>query len=406
MIMMSFVPPDDILEKYADLLVNFALGGGRGMSPGQTVYLQSPVSALPLYTHLRKAIIKAGGHIINGLYDDTSGMSRYFYENASETQLTKLLDKYYKGLVDQVDHRIAVIADYDVHELDGVDPKKIMLSQKTSRPVMEWFDKKEDDGKYTWTLALYGTKAMAEEAGLPIRQYWKQIIKACYLDEPDPIDQWKQITSEVKRVSDKLTKLDIRKVHITGKDADLHIKIGDNRRWLSGSGRNIPSFEVFTSPDWSGTEGWIRFNQPLYRYGSMVKGIELQFQKGKVVKASAEENENLLLEMLATDEGASRVGEFSLTDKRLSRITQFMAQTLFDENMGGKYGNTHIAVGRAYRDAYKEGTKGVAAETFKKAGFNQSSIHTDMISTTNRSVLADLAGGQRKLIYEDGQFQI
>jgi hypothetical protein len=98
------------------------------------------------------------------------------------------------------------------------------------------------------------------------------------------------------------------------------LAMGKDRKWLGGTGRNIPSFEVFTSPDWRGTEGWIRFNQPLYRYGSMVKGIELEFKKGRVVKATAKENEKLLKEMLATDEGASQIGEYSLTDKRLSEL--------------------------------------------------------------------------------------
>lgn len=403
---MSFVPDNEILSKYAKVLVNFALGGGKGIKPGQVVYLQSPVSALPLYTALRKEIITRGGHTINGLYDDTSGMNRFFYEHASEKQLTTLLGKYFKGLVEEADHRIAVIADYDVHELDGVDPKKIMLSQKASKPVAEWFDEKENNGKYTWTLALYGTPAMAKEAGLAQKEYWKEIIKACYLDEDDPINHWRKSESEIKRVAEKLTKLKIEWLHIEGEDVDLKVKIGADRKWLGGSGRNIPSFEVFTSPDWRGTEGWIRFNQPLYRYGSMVKGIELHFDKGRVIRSSAAENEILLSEMLLTDDGASQVGEFSLTDKRLSRITKFMAQTLFDENMGGRYGNTHIAVGRAYVDAYLKGTKNIKPEEFAKAGFNKSSIHTDMISTTDRIVTAELTDGSRKIIYKSGQFTI
>lgn len=281
-----------------------------------------------------------------------------------------------------------------------------MLSQKSAKPVMEWFDVKENNGKYTWTLALYGTRAMAQEAGLTTREYWKQIIKACYLDRSDPIEHWRRSEREIKRIAAKLSSLKIEEVHVLGSDVDLKLKIGSSRRWLGGSGRNIPSFEVFTSPDWRGTEGWIRFNQPLYRYGSMVKGIELHFSKGRVVKSAASQNQDLLKEMLSADEGASQVGEFSLTDKRLSRITKFMAQTLFDENIGGRYGNTHIAVGRAYRDAYVKGTKGIKPSEFVKAGFNQSSIHTDMISTTNRKVTALLPDGSQKIIYQDGQFTI
>src|SRR5206468_6884888 len=122
-------------------------------------------------------------------------------------------------------------------------------------------------------------------------------------------------------------------------------------------------------------------NQPLYRYGTVVKDIELKFEKGRVVKATAKKNQKLLTEMLATDKGSSQVGEFSLTDKRLSRITKFMAETLFDENIGGEFGNTHIAVGRSYHDTYDGSTKGKTKQFFNKLRYNDSVIHTDMIST-------------------------
>jgi aminopeptidase len=181
--------------------------------------------------------------------------------------------------------------------------------------------------------------------------------------------------------------------------------VGAKRRWLGGRGRNIPSFEIFTSPDWRGTEGWIYCNQPLYRYGNLVRGIRLRFSAGRVVEASAEENERVLTEMIAT-EGADRIGEFSLTDRRFSRITRFMAQTLYDENTGGEYGNTHIALGRAYNDAYQGDPSSVSAAEWEELGFNSSSVHTDIVSTTDRVVTAQLRGGEERVIYSGGQFQL
>jgi aminopeptidase len=404
---MNYEPSAEILEKYAKVLVNFALNSGKGIKPGDVVRLSSPLSALPFYRALKKEIIDSGGLIIGSLADDMDeGSAKYYFEHATSKQLTTFLDKYYKGLIDQIDHSIAVLADYDPHELDGVDPKKIMLAGKTNKPVSEWLEHKENQGKYTWTLALYGTPAMAKEAGLSLKEYWDQIIKACYLDEEDPIRQNRKTMLEVDRVATTLTKLNIEKIHAVGKDMDLHITMGEGRKWLGGTGRNIPSFEVFTSPDWRGTEGWIRFNQPLYRYGSMVKGIELTFKKGRVVKAIAKENQKLLREMLATDEGASQIGEYSLTDRRLSRITKFMAETLFDENMGGEFGNTHLAVGRSYHDTYAPGSEKMTSSLAKKIGYNDSTIHTDMISTTDRTVTATLKGGKTKVIYKKGQFTI
>jgi aminopeptidase len=403
---MSYQPSEEILEKYAKVLINFALGGGRGIKKGDVVFLQSPLSALPFFRALRKTVVDSGGLLISALGDDMSGAAKYFYEHATNEQLTAFLDKYYRGLVAQVDHRVAVIADHDVHELDNVDPKKIMTVQKSAKPLMKWFDAKENQGKYTWTLALYGTPSMAKEAGLPLEEYWHQIINACYLDYANPIAKWRKTSSEVVRVADKLTALNIKSLHVFGADADLKITIGKNRRWLGGGGRNIPSFEVFTSPDWRGTEGWIRFNQPLYYYGPKVEGIELHFQKGRVVKSSAKKNQKLLDEMLSTDTGASQLGEFSLTDTRLSRITKFMAETLFDENIGGPYGNTHLAVGKSYHDTYVGDTSKMTGQLAKKLGYNESVIHVDMISTSDRTVTATLTDGSQKVIYKNGQFTI
>ena len=123
------------------------------------------------------------------------------------------------------------------------------------------------------------------------------------------------------------------------------------------------------------------------------------------MESSADQNEAVLKEMIAT-EGADRVGEFSLTDKRLSRITRFMAHTLYDENVGGPFGNTHIALGRSYQDAYTGDPSGVAGEEWERLGFNNSSVHTDIVSTADRVVTARLRGGGERVIYRDGEFQL
>ena len=171
---MSYKPSDEVLERYANVLVNFALGGGKGIKPGERVYLQSPLSALPFYRALRKQLIDNDASVIGSLGDDMSGAARYFYDHATKRQLTDFPTNYFKGLVADVDHRIAVIADHDVHELDGVDPRKMMTVQKTAKPLMEWFREKENQGKYSWTLALYGTRSMAKEAGLSLEEYLKE----------------------------------------------------------------------------------------------------------------------------------------------------------------------------------------------------------------------------------------
>ena len=400
---MHHLPDKLILQRYAKVLVNFALNSGRGIKKSDVVRLNVSEAAKPLYVALRNEVLRSGGiPLTNYIPDD---VSKEFFELAGPEQLGQFPKKYMRGLVNETDHSISIISETNKHELEGIDPKKIMLRSSSFKPAKEWWEEKENKGQYTWTLALYPTLAMAREAGMTLPQYWRQVTKACFLDQADPIAKWKQVFSQNAKVLVKLNKLKIDKVHVQGQGVDLWVKIGPGRKWLGGSGRNIPSFEVFISPDWRGTNGTIEFNQPLYRYGSLITGIKLQFKNGLVIKSSAAKNYAILKQMIATP-GADKIGEFSLTDKRLSRIDKFMAETLFDENISGPYGNTHIALGSAYKDSYPGNPSKLTKAQWGKMGYNDSVVHTDIISTTPRTVTAHFADGTYKIIYKDGLFTL
>jgi aminopeptidase len=392
-----------LLRKYADVMIKFALGGGAGMKKGDVVYLVSQIPGLPLAKHVYKAVLDMGGHPIIGIIDDEFKLLQV--QNASKEQLTIFHDKYYRGLADTIDHWVRILAEEDPMYLKSADPAKVLLSNQAARKFREWLDDKEDKGRFTWTLCLYATEKMAREAGLSLKEYWNQIAKACFLNEPNPLMRWKSVFSEMQRVLGRLNSLPIEKLHVTAKETDLWITMGEKRKWLGGSGRNIPSFEIFTSPDWRGTEGKIFFDLPLYRYGNVIKDIRLEFKKGKIVKATAGQNGKMLKELIK-QKNADKIGEFSLTDTRFSRITKFMAETLFDENFGGKYGNTHIAVGKSYHDTYAGDASKMTKAQFEKLGFNHSQEHTDIIATSDRTVTAVLKGGREVMIYRKGKFVI
>ena len=400
---MTYTPNQKVLDKYANILINFALNSGKGIKKGEVISLEVPECAKPILVSLQKAVLKSGGHYITHYLPENT--SRHFFELADESQLNFFPEKYLKGKVDQINHSIIILSTSNPKELEGISPERIMKKFKANKPYKEWRDEKENLGKFTWTLALYGTDAMAKEANLYLEEYWEQIIKACYLDLENPVEQWKKSIEEVERVKKKLNNLPIKELIIKSEKINLTIGIDKNRRWLGGSGRNIPSFEVFISPDWRKTQGHIEFDMPLYRYGSKIERIKLDFKEGKVINAKANLNESLLKEMIAT-ENADKVGEFSLTDIRLSKIDKFMAETLYDENFGGKYGNTHIALGSAFKDSFPGDPSKPTKEQWKKMGYNESIVHTDMISTKNRGVTAYLENGDKLLIYKDGKFII
>ena len=400
---MTFTPNEKILDNYADILINFALNTYQGIKKGDVVLLQVPECAKPLLISLRRAVLNSGGHPI--VHYSPDNMTKEYYDLAEEHQINFFPEKYMKGLVDQIDHLVFIIAETDKHELSEVDPKMIMSRGEVYKPYFEWRNQKENEGKFTWTLALYGTESMAKEANLSLEEYWGEIIKACYLDCENPVQKWKETIAEIERVKNTLNNLNIEQLHVKGENIDLIVGIGKNREWMGGSGRNIPSFEVFISPDYRVTSGFIKFNQPLYRYGTLIKDVFLRFENGKVIEATASKGENVLREMIAVP-GANQIGEFSLTDSRLSHITKFMAETLFDENMGGEFGNTHIALGNSYKDSYPGDPSSVKKEEWDEMGYNDSSVHTDIISTENREVTAVLSNGEEKLIYKDGKFTI
>jgi aminopeptidase len=363
----------------------------------------------PLYIALAKQIWRSGGNVIFN-YNLSSkspadNLDKYFLQTANDQQIDFFAKDYLRGFVKQIDHRVVIICDANMQALKGVDPARIMRRSSVYKPYHEWLDKKENQGKYTWTLGIYGSPAMARAAGLSLEKYWQEIIKACYLDKPDPIACWKKIYAEIETISQKLNDLPIEWLRVIGPDMDLRLKIGSQRRWNGGGGRNVPSFEIFTSPDWRGTEGWAKFNQPLYIYGNLVEGIELKFKNGLVVESSASKNQKLLREMIAT-KGADRLGEFSLTDARFSRISKFMAEILYDENIGGRFGNTHVALGASFHDCFKGDPSKVGRAEWNKMGFNDSSVHTDIISTTNRTATATLADGSEVVIYKNGRFTV
>lgn len=400
---MTYVPDEKILKKYAEVFVKYALNKGKGMKKGEVVFLQVPECAKPILKPLLESVYEIGAIPIISYIPE--GISRIQFEKASDEQLQFFPDKFLKGKVDQADHFLSIIATDDPKELEGINPKKIMMKQSAYKPYMQWRDEKENAGKFSWTLGLYGTQAMADEAKMSLEEYWQEIIKACYLDEEEPWKKWQEIQAEVDRLKNKLTDMQIQKVHVEAKDTDLWVTLGEKRKWLGGSGANIPSFEVFISPDWRGTNGHIQFTEPLYVYGSLIKEVYLEFKEGIVIKFSASEGEEILKEMIAT-EGANKVGEFSLTDGRMSKITKFMAETLFDENVGGEQGNTHLALGRAYKDSVDDNPNEVSKEEYERLGFNESVVHTDIVATSKRKVTAVLPDGSEKVIYENGKFLI
>ncbi|MCP4667306.1 MAG: aminopeptidase [Deltaproteobacteria bacterium] len=331
-------------------------------------------------------------------------MEHNFYEKANERQLV-FQGPWERRFHESLHGSIYLHAPESLTHLSDIDPRKIgkaAIARKTLRDIL-W--KREDDGEFGWTLCAMPTEELAKQAKLTLKQYTNQVIRACYLDKADPVKAWTSVYKDAMAVKEWMNSMDVKCYHVESKGIDLKINPGKQRRWIGISGHNIPSFEIFLSPDWRGTEGAYYADQPSFRSGNYVEGVRLTFKRGSAVQIGAKQGKPFVVKQLSMDKGAGRVGEFSLTDKRFSRINKFMANTLYDENYGGRYGNCHLAVGSSYSDTFDGDPKDLTKEMKKKLGFNDSALHWDLVNTEKKCVTAHLKDGRRVVVYENGMFK-
>lgn len=392
-------------DKYADVML-WALQTARRngkFKPYDVVLLRYEPLALPLAQSLYQKLLDAKFNVI-ARQDNPEPFARAFYGTADDKQLT-FLPPGEEAFQQGINGLISLRAPADLTSLKNTDPSRLAKAAVARKPLREILDAREQKGLFSWTLCNYPTEELAKRAGLSVKEYASQIARACYLNEKDPVKKWKEVTAQMEEIAKWLSSLPVETFHVQSAHMDFEVLLGEKRRFVSGGGCNIPSFEIFTSPDWRGTRGVYFADLSSYRSGNYVKGIKLEFKAGRVVKATAQQGQNFVRKMLAMDEGACQIGEFSLTDRRFSKITKFMADILYDENFGGKYGNCHVAVGASYADTYSGDVSRLTPELKKKLGFNSSALHWDLINTEDKLVQARLKDGQLVTVYEKGQFK-
>ena len=392
------------LEKYADVLL-WGLKTARTGSykKGDIVLVQSDLAAISLAEALQPKLLDMGMNVVVRI-GGTPKMERNFYERTNRRQLVFVAPGE-RELYGSLNGRIFLHAPESLTHLQDIDPKKIGKVLIARKPLRDLTEKREEEGLFGWTLCLFPTAELSRKAGLSLKRYADQVGRACYLDHDDPVREWKSIHRKVAIIKQWLGSLPVKAFHIESDSTDLRVTPGEHRQWLGISGHNIPSFEIFLSPDWRGTEGVYYADQPSFRSGNYIEKVRLTFKKGSVVNVEAEKGLEFAKKQIAMDAGAGRVGEFSLTDRRFSRINHFMASTLFDENFGGRYGNCHLAVGASYSDTYS-GDPSKLTKTMKKAlGFNDSALHWDLVNTEKKTVTAHLKTGEKVVIYDGGIFR-
>jgi aminopeptidase len=367
---------DPRVDRLARVLVEYSLA----VEPEQLVAIQSTPLAGPLILALYRHILAAGGNPMPLV--SLPGADELLLKQGSDQQLS-FISPVQRASIENVDASISIISEPNTRRLSAVEPARQRIASDARRELAQRFLERSASGELNWCVTLYPTEAHAQDADMSITDLEDFVFRACHVDDPgdDPLGYWKQAAAEQARLIGWLSGR--KEVHISGPDTDLRLAV-EGRLWMNADGRkNFPDGEVFTGPLEDSLEGTIRYSYPATIYGREVEDVRLWFEGGKVVRASAAKNEAFLHEMLDSDEGARRVGEFAFgTNFGIDRFTK---NVLFDEKIGG---TLHLALGAGYPET---------------GSTNHSAIHWDMIADIRRGGQVTVDGD---VFLKDGKYVV
>lgn len=368
------------IERFADVVVR----AGVNVQPGQGVVLNTDTAHLEIARAVVQAAYAAGAAWVEPLWSD-GPIRRSEVDHSSLDQLRASRPwalARTREWAEQGAAWITLAGDPDPHVLDGADP-----ARAAARRVEEAFARRDAViGKLRWTVVGAPNPGWAEQVfGEPdVERLWQAVGTAMRLDEDDPVEAWRQRAATLGERGRLLDTLELTEVRYHGEGTDLTVGLIPGCRWTGGGMiddagvpymPNIPTEEVFTSPDRSRADGVLRVTKPLVLSGRLVKGLRLTFEGGRITSVAADEGADIVEAQLATDEGARSLGEVSLVDRdsRIARTGLVFHNTLFDENAG-----CHVAWGASFPFAVPGGVA-MSQEQRAALGLNSSGVHTDIV---------------------------
>jgi aminopeptidase len=358
--------------KHADILVNYS----TEIQPGDRVVIEATTAAEPMLEALIERILENGGYPY--LLTTLPREEAIFFKYAQEAQLLQT-PEFLKLAYETFEARIRLHSLTDTTLLKDVPPEKQSQHAKAHSSILSTQMQRGQTRDLKWCTTLYPTAAYAKEAGMTLAEYEDFVYSAMHADTDDPVSHWQQVKKDQAHFASLFEGGD--KVELRGPNVDLKLSIRD-RKFVNACGlNNMPDGEIFTGPVEDSVQGWVRYTYPSIYSGNVFENVELHFTDGKVTSATASKNQDLLLKMLDSDEGASYVGEFAIGLN--FEINKFTGNILFDEKIGGSF---HMALGAGYPETGSQ---------------NKSRIHWDMICDmrTDAQILVD-----GEVIYKDGQF--
>ncbi len=375
-----------LLDRLAEVAVRVGLGG---LHAGQQLVMTAPLEAAALARRVTEHAYRAGASLVTTLFaDDDATLLRY--QHAADAGFDTAAGWLYEGMAAAYRAgaaRLAILGD-DPNLLSGQDPDKVARANRARsiayRPALELIT----NSAINWTIVACATPAWAHAVfpDLPedaaMARLWDAIFAASRVTTDDPIAGWAAHNATLMARRNLLNAKRYAALHYRGPGTDLRVGLADEHRWMGGlttaangitGNPNIPTEEVFTTPHCRRTDGTVAATLPLSHQGTLIEGIEVRFAAGAIVQARARRGQAVLERMIATDEGARRLGEVALVPAAspIAQTGLLFLNTLFDENAA-----SHIALGQSYSKCFTDdGAAGV--DVLRDRGANSSLIHVD-----------------------------
>lgn len=401
------------LEQYAQLTVSIALN----IQPGQTLWISAPIHA-PQFVRLitRKAYEAGAKNVHIEWVDDICSQLKYTLapdEAFAEYPLWRA-----RAVEELAENHGAYlyIDSSDPELLKDIEPQRLSTYAKAAGTALSKWREYMTSYHITWSIIAAPSIPWAKkvfphlEEGEAVSSLWDAIFKASRADQENPILTWHDHNTTLLTKRTSLNQKQYKKIHYRAPGTELTVKLPDNHIWRGGAAENgqgnafnpnIPTEEVFISPNKKGTQGVVGSTKPLSYQGNLIENFTLTFENGRIVDYQAEQGYETLKRMIEMDEGAHYLGEIALVPHHspISNSNLIFFNTLFDENA-----SNHLALGKAFETCIEGGTS-MSQEELEKAGLNDSLIHVDfMIGSSEMDIDGEHADGTLESIFRKGNW--